>query len=552
MPVFLFVLPGILLILSRSFNKKGLSELVVYFIGASLSFFVVFPWIIKPLGYSLLGSAYAVFILSIFIAAFGYKSIAKIFLNIDKSEVIILLLLLMVLALRSVPFFVQQTAAGADMSMHSYIAKLVYDNDGIPNSYEPLLPIPHFGAYPTGFPTLSAMVSLLGGVPVHRSALLLACFTHAFLCFGLYAFLLRFFDRNTAAAASIAATFLTRSPQWVMRWGGNPTVLALFFFIIAFSLVVELKEGFSLPKVFFAALALAATLITHSIVFYVGGIVLAIYFLLSLLDYKDIYKTAFFVLLLMLAFLLPYLAELRFTLTRSAIESTRAWQLIDVRSVVYDLAAGIPLLSVSVFGLFVLIKKNLRVAVVFWVVTAGLAALIMNYRFWFMPFSYLLYPGRVALFFVIPLAVFISPALSDILSAGKKPLLFGSIILGLVFYSAFYLYNSFSMCSVTRADMDAFRWMDNMVSKTAVIQNNYGDAGLWIPAIIGRTITHPHSEPVNSEELAAGLSKLKAGYVYIGSKAVYDISYRKEDLEKDPSRYRLIYNDDGAQVWKIL
>lgn len=79
MPVFLFVLPGILLVLSRSFSKKGLSEIVVRCIGFSLSFFIVFPWLIKPFGISLLGSVYAVFILSVLIAAFNYKNVAKIF-----------------------------------------------------------------------------------------------------------------------------------------------------------------------------------------------------------------------------------------------------------------------------------------------------------------------------------------------------------------------------------------------------------------------------------------------------------------------------------------
>jgi len=382
--------------------------------------------------------------------------------------------------------------------------------------------------------------------------LLMSCLTHSLICFGLYVFLLRFFEKRASATGAIAATFLTRSPQWVIRWGGNPTVLALFFFIIAFSLIIELRGKASWPKMTLASLFLAATLITHSIVFYIGGIVLVVYFLMSFNDHKDLLASSIGLFIIMLVLLVPYLIDLKFTLTKTAIESTRAWQMADASSVIYDLIAGIPFLMLSAFGLPALFKKNRKVAIIFLAITTAMVLLTINYRFWFMPFSYLLYPGRVVLAFIIPLAVFACPAIEKIATMQKKHLLAIFTAIGLIFYCAFYLFNSISMCSVTQADLDAFRWMDTTISKKAVIINNYGDAGLWIPAIIGRTITNPHSEPIHFEELKAGLSKLKADYVYIGSKAVYGIDYKKEDLEKKPWKYRIVYNKDGAQLWKIL
>jgi len=553
MHVFLFFIPGILLIFSKAFNKKPLTEFLIYVVGLSLSFFVVLPWFMKYLNVPLMLSAYLVFIFSSVLMVINIKRIDLKHLNANRQEILLMGIFLIVLLLRCLPMFFQIAPAGADMSMHSYIARLIYDNDGIPNSYRPLLPISNFGAYPAGFPTLSALVSLLCDCPIYRSGLLMSCLAHAFICFGLFVLLLRFFDRNTAAATSIAATFLTRSPQWVIRWGGNPTVLALFFFIIAFSLIIELKEKPSWLKVIFASLSLAAVLITHSIIFYVGGIILAIYFLLSIKDYKYVYPTAACLFVFMLIFLTPYLANLKFTLSKLAIESTRAWQMVDSRSVSYDIAAGIPFLLLSIFGMPLLFKKTRQVAFTFLSITAVLVVLTMNFRFWFMPFSYLLYPGRVALTLIIPLAVFAAPAISKIITIQKKNLLIVFSIIGLSFYCAFYLYNSISMSPVTSADMDAFKWIDREIGKKAVFGNNYGDAGLWIPAIIGRTIMDPHSEPVNYEELKARLRRYSADYIYIGSKAVYgNIQYKKEDLQKYPLKYKLIYINDGAQVWKIL
>jgi len=540
------------LIFSKAFNRKPLTELLIYVFGLSLSFFVVLPWFIRPF-IPLMLFAYLVIASSSVLLAINYKRIDLKHLNLDRQEIILLGIFLLVLFLRCLPFVFQIAPAGADMSMHSYIARLIYENDGIPRSYEPLLPISDFGASPAGFPTLSAIISLLCGCPVYRSSLLMSCLTYAFVCFGLYVFLLRFFDRNTAAAASTAATFLTRSPQWVIRWGGNPAVLALFFFIIAFSLIIELKEKPSWLKIVFASLSLAAVLITHPIIFYVGCIILALYFLMSFRDYKNIYAIAACLLIFMLIFLLPYLVNLNFTLTSSVIESIKAWQIIDARSVIYDLAAGIPFLILSAFGLPVLFKKRRQLAVVFLVITAVLLLLVLNCRFWIMPFSYLLYPGLVALALIIPLSVFASPAISKILAVQKKHLLIAFTIIGFLFYGIFYMYNSISMCSVTQADIEAFKWMDSVINKRAVIVNNYGDAGLWIPAIIGRTITDPHSDAIHFKELKARLGKLRANYIYIGSKVVYeDIAFKKEALEKKPWRYRIVYFKDGAQVWKIL
>jgi hypothetical protein len=503
MHIFLFFIPGILLIFSKAFNRRPLTEFLVYVVGLSLSFFVVLPWFIKYLNVSLMLSTYVVFILSSIFLVIGIKKIEIKHLNIDRQEMVLMGIFLLVLLLRCLPMFFQIAPAGADMSMYSYIARLIYDNDGIPRSYEPLLPISNFSAYPTGFPMLTAIISLLGNFPVFRSSLLMSCLTHALICFGLFIFLSRFFDRNTAAATSIAATFLTRSPQWVIRWGGNPTVLALFFFIIAFSLIIELRGKPSWPKMTLASLFLAATLITHSIIFYVGGIVLLVYFLTSFNDYKNLLASSIGLFIITLVLLLPYLIDLKFTLTKTAIESTRAWQMIDARSVMYDLIAGIPFLIISAFGLPVLFKKN----------------------------------GKSA---------------ARMIATKKKHFLIIFLTIGLIYYCVFYLHNSISMCSVTQADLNAFKWMDDTLNNKAVIGNNFGDAGLWIPAITGRAITNPYSEPVNLEELKAGLAKLKAGYIYIGSKAVNGVDYKKENLEKKPWKYRIVYNKDGAQVWKIL
>jgi hypothetical protein len=551
MAVFAFFFPGILLLFSRAFNKRSLSEMFVLVIGASLAFFVVSPWLIKLIHLSLASYVYFIFIITSIALIVLYKRAFFANITSDNKELIIILIFAAVIMLRCLPMYLQIAPSGADMSMHTYIARLIYDNDGLPNTYEPLLPISEFGAYPTGFPTLSAIISLVSLEPIHRSSLLVTCLTHALITLGLFVFLLNFFDRNVSIAAALGASFLTRSPQWIIRWGGNPTVLALFFFILCFALIIEMKKGFSNTKLILASLFLAATLITHSIIFYAGCFFLLAYLLASLRDMpyiKNILKMGP-IFLLMSA---PYLINIRPFLSAESISSVRAWQVIDLRSVLYDLAGGVFFFLPAFFGMIVMIIKNKKTAMMFLMLSLVVALLTINYRFWLLPASYLLYPGRVFLLMIIPFSVFFAAALT--VALGKWRNIFVPLFscVALVAYIGFYVFCSVSMTSVTPDDMEAFKWIDKTISKNAVFINNYGDAGLWIPAIVGRKITVPHSEPVHLAELQRNLKLLKPNYIYIGGKQVYGIDVRKEDLEKRPYRYKRVYMNGSAQVWKIL
>jgi len=552
MSMFLFFLPGILLIFSDEFRKKGLCELLIYIIAFSLSFFVLFPWFIKPLGLSLLGSTYLIFMISIVLVLAGIKKLHIKEIIFDKNELVILCIFMILMILRLVPMVLQIAPAGADMSMHSYIARLIYDNDGIPDSYKPLLPIKNFGTYPTGFPSLSALISLTSNISVLRSSLFTACLAHALIAFGLYLLLLGFFDKNTAAATSIFTGFLTRNPQWVIRWGGNPTVLAIFFLIIAVALIIGQKDRPSVIKSILASLALAATLVTHTIIFYSGMILISILLALYLRSHKEYWSAAIWGFLSMAMFLLPFLISYRPVVTRFAIDFSRVWQNIYIKSVLYDIIGGLPFIAVSLVGLIILLHKNRPIAKVFLITTLVNILLIINYKFWILPFSFILYPDRVAMLLIIPLSIFAAPAISRMISNKNKFYLVPLVLLGSIYYFYFYLYNSYSMVAVTQADINAFGWIDKTISKKAVIMNNYGDAGLWIPAIIGRSITTPASEPIHGDELNAGLLKLRPNYIYIGSKAVYPIVIRSDDLDKKPWKYKRIYSEGGAQVWKIL
>jgi hypothetical protein len=121
------------------------------------------------------------------------------------------------------------------MSAHAYMTELIVMRNGLPETYEPFLPIGSFGSFPLGFHALAAVETLLGGVPTYRSTIHALCFSLVALTFALAALLRAVgISRAGAALGAAGALVLARNPQFFEQWGGGPTLLAaaLVFFVL--------------------------------------------------------------------------------------------------------------------------------------------------------------------------------------------------------------------------------------------------------------------------------------------------------------------------------
>jgi hypothetical protein len=107
------------------------------------------------------------------------------------------------------------------------MAELIVIRNGLPETYEPFLPLGGFGSFPLGFHALAAVETLLGGIPTYRSTIHVLCFSLAALTFTLAALLRSLgIGRAGAALGAAGALVLGRNPQFFERWGGGPTLLA--------------------------------------------------------------------------------------------------------------------------------------------------------------------------------------------------------------------------------------------------------------------------------------------------------------------------------------
>jgi hypothetical protein len=558
-PLILLFIPGILLVHQFRKSETPLSTILAPMIGFSLAFWIISFWLLRYLPLSLSDWAYAVTMLTILLVL-PLKDIKSI--KVDKEDAFVIVLLLFVLILRFVPFFFQLSPAGADMSMHSYMARLILEQNGVPKSYEPILPIKSFGAYAAGFQTLMALISKLGGISILRAGMVASFATHFLITLGLYSFLLNFFGRRISVITASMLPFALVHPQSFVRWGGNPTILSLFFIILSLAIIERFKHKVSPMGIVLAATMFAACPLTHIIPTLGFAYIMLpfIFLLLTALNHKE--KVAFLLNLLicsaMSAILLtPYILSLSaksLMITPQILAQAKSWQAFDLISTYRSLFLALPIMGLSALGLLITIKQDKITSQRYLLVLAAVALLILNSYFWILPVSPALYPSRVALLLILPFSLFSAKAI-DTLKRIKwsRMVYFCLIIICIVYYSYAYLYSSIKFSAVTNFDLAAFSWIEKNTPKNAVFLNNYGDAGLWIPAVTFRRITNPHSEPINIPALKEGLKDLKPHYAYIGKKKVYsDTPISRDKLLNQPDRYKEVYGKDQVYIFKII
>jgi hypothetical protein len=219
---------------------------------------------------------------------------------------------------------------------------------------------------------------------------------------------------------------------------------------------------------------------------------------------------------------------------------------------------GGPFLVLSGLGLLILALRRpvLAVACAVWVLTV--VGLVINSMYWLLPLSYALYPERVAVLLLLPCALVIAALLDGVreLLARRALMLWGMAVLVLfvavrpnekLFYKGVV-----PNALVTPADLRAMQWIQANTDPQAVFRNQYGDAGLWIPAIAFRGITDPHLNPFYFDEFRAASRAFEARYVYVGKKKALGEPISVQEFESRPDRYRKVYDHDGVMIYESI
>jgi hypothetical protein len=201
-------------------------------------------------------------------------------------------------------------------------------------------------------------------------------------------------------------------------------------------------------------------------------------------------------------------------------------------------------------------RPDLAIASAIWALSV--VGLVMNSMYWVLPLSYALYPERTALLLLLPCALGLGALLDGLCRRWGKTAVSVCIMAALVLSAAVrenerLLFRGLRPHTLlTDADLRALRWLQAHTDPGTVVQNRYGDAGLWIPAIAFRPITDPHLNPFFFDEFRTGSARLQPRYAYIGQKKVLGEPISREEFESRPGMYRKVYDHDGAMIYEII
>lgn len=584
-----FIFPGAHAVFRRDFFPQfTMAEKIPLVIALSLSYWIIGFWLLKyiplPLHVFLfisLGLSIAVFLVR------SYRRLdmhSKFFGTIrTNGPVIIWFFLLSVpaimLAARSI------APSGADMSMHAYLAKIIYLADSFPKTMMPIAPIAQFGKYPIGFSILVADMMVINRLPVYTNALWLAAFTYWFFAASVYILLRTRFTPFISIITTILISWAGLTPNDFIEWGANPTILSLDFLIIAAIYYLHLTDAWS-PVFLF--IILFSSLLTHYIVPVGIGYVSLIFIpILWRRTANQLRRRALVPMMLGCALLtLPFVTHTNWqswkvsSTTQSFVaglhaQELREWSRVPpsqpIRRAVDFIVNtyGVPLSGVYGLSLLILTllrQRSMRLHAAFML---GVLMLIINAEYWWLPFSPILYPKRVALLLVIPMSFAIAQALSLTVSSiythiiihtnRNRAVLYGlvSILIGYIFYPGMQMnfrrfINAKNLSVVTHEDIDAMKWITGNTPKDAVILNNYTDAGLWIPAIAERQITLYHTNPIDMDHFTGNQGR--ESYAYIGNKTLTgapDIdTVNTASLSENPD-YTLVYENNRAAIYRV-
>lgn len=576
--VLFLVLPGFLFVSRRN---DTLIEYAFRALGAAAAYWIVSYWFLSviPLSfprYILLSLAISLYLLLVRNRApeKGKKHVHDIGSSI---------LLTIFLAAISIPqWFVltkQVIPAGNDMSMHAYFARAIASASGFPTNLLPMVPVMTFGSYPFGFSILTALVTKLGSVPILQSALLMTVFSHMLFDISVFLLLRKKYSVPISVGVSVLVAWLSAAPHLFISWGANPTVLSFALLLFGLSEVPDKDHRGSVLLSGMLGIASFLTNYMLPVALCYIAIPLALLNARTLIRWTREHVRAHDILglsLLLLPFVLHLLRE-PFHMSEATAVFVRSLHRSELSQWFGKFDASFlhtlwvllrdtfhpGLLWLYAASLLVLLLVRWKRVLNHIVFIAALAVLIINARFWVLPLSSILYPFRFSMLLLIPMSGAFADVLEFLLkqiakfrSLGRTFVILAVCIpLGVWFVHdtriPHYIQSSTESSVAAPSDLEAFRWLEHNTTARDVILNSYFDAGLWIPAAIGRPITVYHTNPVDYEVIRTRVLP-RAAYAYVGSKHTDTIDQLIRNVGYEHVSYAPVYEKDGVTIYRLF
>jgi len=575
----LFTLPGYLLysLLPFEFETEPLEHLALV-VGLSLALVPLALLFCSVLGIVLNGTRVLIAAVALSVGALwrlastGFRDLKRWLRPADRPFIVAFLFIFLVsLVVRFIHIRNLVVPAWIDSVHHTLITQLIVAQGGVPQSYEPLLPIGQF-IYHFGFHSLIAVFHWLTGLEIPRAMLVVGQVINGLMGLSAYLLVKCLTGRRLAGLfGALIVGVISTMPAYYVSWGRYTqlTGLALLPTAIVFTMkgvgAKTARRGLPNPRpptsnlqLPIAAVSVAGLALTHYRVLILYGCFLLAYLLYETLTRSHggtrkhgspvspcsvlrYWGRAAMVCLLAVLLTLPWLMNLARALLPLATLPSRMQGAPSYNVVPYDLIVlrrNRELIALSIGGLLWGLYQRERAVILtaLWVI---IAALVANPTILGFPSTWLINNASLAISLFVPLAILGGYFLASLQSptsnlqppASNLKWLILTIVIALV-----ALWGAGGMLAIvnpstvlaTQDDVAAMDWIRRHVPSDARFLINVRhwqggtyvgtDGGYWIPLLTGRdTILPPAIYIYGSAEYVKGINDLAEAVVAIES-----------------------------------
>jgi len=553
--IYLIFVPGFA-VSSLLFGKIERHKLAILSIGAGVALIPIFSFLFKlfsvPLNFLTINIT--VLGLFLFFVFKNFKKIRNVRIKFKKSFDIHIIILVIILLLgifsRICPVMDMNAAPFADPAVEGTIARLIVNNGGIPDTWEPLLNLEL--EHQTGFASIVAWFHIISGISIPRVILFLTSILHGLFPLAIYLLITPLFKGRTRPLIAGLLALVSAFPTFIFVAGMNSGVT--MYFLLPFILFLVFRN-FSKPArkemALLSLLSIGCFLIHPIYLFFL--VLFSFPFIVFHKPKNNFFKNT--MILFLFALLIPCLiflpkildtftpgsvvsglAEEQWEIQRGYTNSKKAFyplMLIDpiftnfnnvhgfwhiyLENILYmQIFNFIPAIFLSVvffFSLYVIFREKSRtgwMAVSWYLLIFFFGTLQSVFAFEFPGWQYI-YTTRVKFLAMIPLSVILSFGFMRLKKINAKSLRKNfwksAPFLLLLLYIPFgllFIHDHLSDLSQRKGlsddDMGAIMWIRENTEQDAIILNTIGDIeagafvggpGQWIPVIAGRSVIFP-------------------------------------------------------------
>ncbi len=482
--------------------------------------------------------------------------------------------LLIFLLLYIIPLFFITIPPGNDTAMHGYITRLIINNNGLPHSYRPILPVDYFGSYSAGYHVLTALVGGVSIIWLRDAINFISIIVYPLTLLGFVFLLMRFFSEKTAIYTALIFFCINTTIEGAIGWGGNSTVLSFGFCLFSIGFIIYAIQN-KLPKALYcSAFSIAAIPLIHAVPAITFVYISIPGYLMLMYHYRHQFKwivlNSFILVVSILFLLFPFIVHFKNENSPELLLLIKHWQnemmgnkltnnfwnnlLVTTGQIKYRTGDMLTILSgISLAFLFYFKKYTKIIHIAIFILFIFL--LIFNYGYWVLPFSELLYPDRVVYFMIVCVAFFFGYFLNAIESRIDIPgILKGKfnfyflIVSVCICISIGKVFTNYISClrdnkiNCNKSTMAAFDWINTHTEHDALFIASYANAGMWIPTFTNRATIGTHLHFIHLvKHISDTLNSTNSPRYFFITKR--DINSRSEISGKIKNRAKLFANE---------